>query len=289
MRKLIRALIWIIGLAVLLVGGVAVAYVIAPLPVFNALMIKDPGAKLIARNITYGENPRQRYNLFSPEEGKDFPLLIFVQGGAWQFADKEGYDFVGHAFASKGYLTAVIDYRLVPEVQYPAFVEDTAKAVAHMRAEAERHGGDPSRVYLVGHSAGAYNIIQAMLNPAFAADMQNIRAAAAMAGPYKFVPLTDPRAIKAFSNFSPIDETQPENFLKPNQPPILLVHGADDTEVLPASSEYFYGEIKKVTERAELHIYPDTNHVSILGDLSRPFRYRSETFPDIIAFFAKHH
>jgi acetyl esterase/lipase len=288
MRKLIRALIWIVGLAVLLVGGVAVAYVIAPLPVFNALMIKDPGAKLIDRNIAYGENPRQRYNLFAPEQGNNFPLLIFVQGGAWQFADKEGYDFVGHAFASKGYLTAVIDYRLVPEVQYPAFVDDTAKAVAHMRAEAGKHGGDPTRVYLVGHSAGAYNIIQAMLNPAFAAEMENVKAAAAMAGPYKFVPLTDARAIKAFSNFSPVEETQPEKFLRPDQPPILLVHGVDDTEVLPASSEYFYNEIKKVTNRVELHIYSSTNHVSILGDLSRPFRYRSNAFPDIIAFFAKH-
>jgi acetyl esterase/lipase len=286
--RFIRALIWIVGLAVLLVGGVAVAYVIAPLPVFNALMIKDPGAKLIARNIAYGENPRQRYNLFAPEQGNNFPLLIFVQGGAWQFADKEGYDFVGHAFASKGYLTAVIDYRLVPEVQYPAFVDDTAKAVAHMRAEAVKHGGDPTRVYLVGHSAGAYNIIQAMLNPAFAAEMQNVKAAAGMAGPYKFVPLTDPRAIKAFSNFLPVEDTQPEAFLKPDQPPILLIHGSDDTEVLPASSEYFYKEIKKVTSRVEQRIYPNTNHVSILGDLSRPFRYRSNTFPDIIAFFAKH-
>jgi acetyl esterase/lipase len=287
--KVLKAVAWLVGFLVLLVAGVGLAYVIAPLPVFNALMLKDAGAKLVARDVAYGPDKRQQYNLFAPESGKNFPLLVFVHGGGWDSGNKAGYDFVGHGFAAKGYLTAVIEYRLVPDVHYPVFVEDTVRAVAHLRAQAASLGGDASRVYLVGHSAGAYNIVQAMLDPAYAVDMKFVRAASALAGPYDFLPLNlSPLTQRAFGQHPKPEDTQPATHLRADQPPLLLLHGTDDDLVPPGSSQTFYGKVIAAGARAEIKLFPNTNHISILGDLSRPFRYRSTTYADTIAFFEKH-
>ena len=282
--RFLKPFFWVLGALGLGVGAVGLAYLIWPLAVFNLLMPKDP-AQVIMRDIAYGQHQRQRYDLFAPLQGHHFPLLIFVHGGAWDSGGKDGYDFVGHAFASKGYLTALIDYRQVPDVQYPAFVEDTAKAVAHMRSEATKYDGDPSRVYLVGHSAGAYNIVQATLNPAFAADIGSIKAIAAMAGPFDFVPIQHPSIEKAFGKYQPLEDTQPRKFIRADQPPLLMLHGLDDDLVLPESYRDFYKAVKDSGAHVEFHEYPATNHISILGDLSRPFRHRSPTYETIIKFF----
>ncbi len=286
-RRLLKALVLGAGIFAGLIAAVTIAYIIWPLETFNTLMIKDP-ARVVARDLAYGPAAKQRYDLYAPLDGEKWPILVFVHGGSWDAGGKDGYDFVGYAFASRGYLTAMITYRLVPEVHYPGFVEDTAKAIEHIRSEASKHGGDPSRVYLVGHSAGAYNAVQAALNPAFGLDRKTIRAIAGIAGPYVFPTKDHPTIQKAFGKYEAFEDTQPAKFLTPNSPPLVLVHGADDDIVKPDSSRAFFDEAKKVGMVVELHVHPATNHISILGDLSRPFRYRSPTFENIITFFSRH-
>jgi dipeptidyl aminopeptidase/acylaminoacyl peptidase len=140
----------------------------------------------------------------------------------------------------------------------------------------------------VGHSAGAYNVVQAALNPVFAADMQGVKAIAGMAGPYAFRPEDHDVLKAAFGSFAPAEETQPSAHVKAGVPPILMVHGADDDIVVPKAYRGFFETAKAAGAEIELKVHPGTNHISILGDLSRPFRYRSTTYADILAFFAKH-
>jgi acetyl esterase/lipase len=133
----------------------------SPLGLLDAIVPKDWGSRRIARDLAYGPHARHRLDLYTPRRPRgQLPLLVFVYGGGWETGDKSEYAFAGRAFAALGYLTAVVDYRVVPEVRFPAFVEDVARATDWLVAHAVAHGGDP--LVLAGHSAGAYN---AMMDP----------------------------------------------------------------------------------------------------------------------------
>ena len=89
--------------------------------------------------------------------GVKLPVIVFFYGGSWSSGTKDGYGFAGRALAAQGFVVAVPDYRLVPAVRFPAFLEDGAAAVRWVRAHAADFGGDGERIVLAGHSAGAYN------------------------------------------------------------------------------------------------------------------------------------
>ena len=147
----------------------------------------------------------------------------------------------GESFAAAGYLTIVFDYRLVPQDRFPAFVEDTAAAIAWASAHAGEYGGDGSRVFLVGHSAGAYNVAMAALDRRYLEAQGStpdvMAGVAVLAGPFDFLPLDDPSTIAAFSQWPDLPETQPVNAVTPDAPPFLLITGDADTTVYPRNSK----------------------------------------------------
>jgi len=141
--------------------------IFSPLRVFNALVPVDRGIARVADGVAYGPDERQRLDVYRPNgAGAGLPVLIFCYGGAWDSGDRASYDCDGRAFANLGYLTIVFDYRLVPETLFPGFVEDTASTIAWASANAARYGGDGSRVFLVGHSAGANGSGKRAVKPA---------------------------------------------------------------------------------------------------------------------------
>ena len=192
----------------------------------------------VERDLAYGGDPRQKLDLYIPDHlaGKA-PVILFFYGGSWQSGSKKDYLAFGQAFASKGIIVAVADYRLYPQVRYPAFVEDGARAFAFVHDHARQYGGDPRRIFVTGHSAGAY--IAAML----AVDETYLRGAGAdpgwiagvigIAGPYDFLPLTDKDLITIFGGADRID-TQPVHYIDGKRPPMFLAAGTDDTVVDPA-------------------------------------------------------
>lgn len=160
---------------------------------FNTLTPKDP-ASLVGQGIAYGANPRQRLDVYAPKGAvKDAPVLVFFYGGGWSDGRRQDYRFAAQALASRGFVTIVPDYRLYPEVRYPLFLEDGALAVRWARDNAGRFGGDPNRLVLAGHSAGAYNAVELALDRAFlnaaGVDPKIVRGVAGLAGPYDFLPL----------------------------------------------------------------------------------------------------
>lgn len=278
MSKLLTA----IGLA-LLVGGLA--YHFAALAIFNALVPKDAGSRLAAPDIAYGPDPRQRLDIYVPEGQGPFPVIIFTYGGSWDSGSKNDYGFVGRALASRGYLVAIADYRLVPKIRYPVFVDDVAQSINWVIGHAKEFGGDPNRLFAMGHSAGAYNLVQAVLRNQLSA---KVRAMVTLAGPFDFLPLDSPKSIAAFSGVAELNETQPINGNLTAAPPILLLHGSADQTVRIRNSQSLYAAWQKVGRPAELKIYDGVSHVGIMLALSTWRRKTAPVLDDAIAFFQKY-
>ena len=115
----------------------------------------------VSSSIAYAKGPRQTLDVYRPRGAQAAPVVIFFYGGSWQGGTKETYPFVATALARKGYVTVVPDYRVYPEVRFPAFLEDGAQVVRWVKQNATEFGGDPERVIVMGHSAGAH--VAAML------------------------------------------------------------------------------------------------------------------------------
>jgi acetyl esterase/lipase len=243
----------------------------------------------IVTDIQYGDDSRQVLDLYRPRGDGPFPVLVFVHGGSWQTGDKGPYAFAGRRFAEEGYLTAVISYRLVPDVRYPAFVEDTAAAIAKTRAIAADYQGDPERMFLVGHSAGAYNVVQAALADGFLAPVGlsagDIGAVAGLSGPYDFLPLDPGAAQAAFGGAPDLPATQPINHVDADDPPVLLITGDADTVVRPRNSRVLAEAMRAAGGTAELRVYEGAGHNLPLIAIARPGR--GDTVADVTQFFAR--
>jgi acetyl esterase/lipase len=278
MSKLLTA----IGL-ILLVGGLA--YHFAALAIFNALVPKDSGSKLAASDIAYGPDPRQRLDIYVPEGQGPFPVIVFTYGGSWDSGSKNDYGFVGRALASRGFVVAIADYRLIPAVRYPVFVDDVAQSINWVTANANEYGGDQERLFAMGHSAGAYNLVQAVLRNDLSA---KVKAMVTLAGPFDFLPLDSPKSIAAFSGVAELRETQPINGNLAMAPPILLMHGSADQTVRIRNSQSLYAAWQKAKRPAELRIYDGVGHAGIMLALSTLLRSRAPVLDDAIAFFQKY-
>lgn len=271
-----------IGL-LLLVGGLA--YHFAALKIFNALVPKDGATAEVVENVAYGPHARHRLDVYVPQGTGPFPVLVFVYGGSWDSGAKADYGFAGHAFAAQGYFTVIADYRLVPEVQYPGFVEDTVSVIRWASAHAATRGGDPDHLFVVGHSAGAYNAIQAVL---FGGLEDKVTAMASLAGPMDFLPLDSPKSIAAFAHVSDLPATQPVNRDLVLMPPLLLLHGSDDTTVRLRNSRNLHAAMQKAGRVSVLKEYPGVNHVGIMLALAKPLRHRAASLRDVLDFFQRY-
>jgi acetyl esterase/lipase len=258
----------------------------SPLRAFNAVVPHDSGVA-VARGIAYGADPRQRLDVYAPiaAGSSPRPVIVFFYGGSWNSGVREGYGFVGRALASAGFVVVVPDYRLVPAVRFPAFLEDGAAAVRWTRAHAAEFRGDGDRLVLAGHSAGGYNAAMLAVDPRWlGADRAAVRGLIGLAGPYDFLPFQQPSAVAAFGQWPRPTETQPVSFVEANDPPALLLTGADDTIVRPRNSDALAAKLRAAGVPVERKDYVGLGHVGILTAIARPFRSRAPVLRDMIAF-----
>jgi len=173
----------------------------------------------------------------------------------------------------------------VPEVRFPAFVEDGAAAVRWVRANAGRFGGDPSRIILLGHSAGAYNAAMIALDPQFLGpDRQAVKGLIGLAGPYDFLPLNSPVTRAAFGAAPDAQATQPIAFASAGDPPTLLLHGGQDRTVHPRNSDKLAARLNQAGVAARVKLYPELGHVGMITALARPLRGRAPVLQDVVSF-----
>ncbi len=264
----------------------AVLAACSPLKTFDALVPKDGGARLVARGVAYGSDPRQTLDVYQPTAtGRDRPVVVFFYGGSWSSGTRDGYQFAGRALAAQGFVVVIPDYRLVPQVRFPGFVEDGAAAVRWAEAHAEEFGGDGGRVVLMGHSAGAHIAAMLALDERWlGADRAAVMGLVGLAGPYDFLPLDPGAAQAAFGGWPRPDETQPITFADAGDPPALLLTGAKDTTVRPRNSEALAARLTAAGVTARLVSYPDVAHIGILTALSEPFRGKAPVLADTAEF-----
>jgi acetyl esterase/lipase len=243
--------------------------------------------------IPYAEtvNPRQTLDVYAPRQAvasDKRPVVVFFYGGSWQDGDKETYQFVGEALTAQGYVAVIPDYRVYPQVNFPIFINDAAAAVRWTMMHVQAFGGEPRQIFLMGHSAGAHIAMLLGLDPRYldAAGVApgTVRAVIGMAGPYDFLPLTDPKLEALFANASGLASTQPINFVHRGEPPLLLLHGLSDTVVLPRNSERLAAAARDVGAPVELIEYPDYGHVGLIAGTAAPLRGGSPVMPDITAY-----
>ncbi|WP_210359454.1 alpha/beta hydrolase [Sphingomonas beigongshangi] len=280
------------GVAIAIRAGVALLAGLAacgcsPLGLFDTLVPKDGGVAKVGADIAYGDAPRQTLDVYAPRRAANraMPTLVFFYGGSWNSGTRTGYAFVGRALAAQGFVVVVPDYRLVPAVRYPTFVEDGAAAVRWTRAHAAQFGGDPGRIVLMGHSAGAY--IAAMLavdDRWLRADRAAIKGFIGLAGPYDFAPFDVDASRAAFGAWPRPADTQPVTWAGTGDPPSLLLVGADDTVVRPRNSEALAARLRAGGVAVDVRSYPNIGHVGLLLALARPFRGRAPVLRDVAAF-----
>jgi acetyl esterase/lipase len=264
-------------------------YHFAALKAFNFIIPKDDGSERVARDISYGGNGQQRLDIYRPKAAGIVPVLIFVHGGSWKDGDKADYEFVGRAFAAQGFLTLVMGYRLIPDHPYPAFIEDVAQVLKWANSHAMDYRGDGQRVFIVGHSAGAYNAAMVVLDRHYmldaSIDPKIVKAVAGLSGPYDFLPLDSPLTIAAFGQLKDLISTQPITYARGDAPPFLLLHGTADTTVYPRNSRSLAKHILELGGRAELKEYQGVSHVGIMLDLAKPLRKQAPVLEDVVKFF----
>ncbi len=256
---------------------------------FDTLAPRDGGVRRIVRDAAYGSHPRQGLDLYRPRSAAaPLPIIVFIHGGSWRNGDRRDYNFLGAALAAQGFVAALPNYRLVPEARFPSFVEDCAAAVRWLQDNAASHGGDPERIVLMGHSAGAYNAIMLALDGRFltaaGVGASRIRGAVGLAGPYDFVPFDVPATQDAFGGTPDPQATQPVRYARADAPPLLLLWGADDATVGPRNIASLERAMREAGGRVEAKTYPNIDHVEIMLALSRPFRGTAPVLADVARF-----
>ena len=233
-----------LGVGAALVLAVAgVYFLVSPpkiLSLLDGIAGGGRGTERVATAVPFGTHG-QTLDVWAPAAsvaGKR-PVLIWWYGGGWVKGDRDAYAFAGRAFASAGYVVVIPDYRKVPQVRFPAFLEDGAEAVRWTRDNVARFGGDPTRIAFAGHSAGAYTAVQLALDPQYlraaGVDPKIVRASVGLSGPYDFYPFTG-RAVEAMERWPDPQETQPLRYARADAPPLLLVTSTSDDTVRPKNA-----------------------------------------------------
>ena len=232
--------------------------------------------------LNYGSDPAQRLDVYRPTsaqfQGKKLPVIVFFFGGSWRNGKRAWYEFFAAHYALKGYVVVVPDYRKAPNYIFPSFVEDAAASLAYVRDNAAKLNVDPKRLYVMGHSAGAHIAALMLLDPQYLQAKQmsatEIKGFIGLSGPYDFLPMTDPLVIAVFKGDANLPESQPINYAQfgAKAPPMLLIHGQDDTLVYPKNSVNLAAKVNAAGGRAEVVVLPKTGHVKTLFQAGRGLR-----------------
>jgi len=283
-----RAVVWLLGMiiAVLLLASIGLQMAInrnGP-AVLNAVDRLAGGARNVVAipPIAFGPKAGQKVHVYRPEQERSAPLpvLLFVHGGSWSNGSPDDYDFIARSFVPEGFVTVLAGYRMFPDAVFPSMLEDAASALAWTKANIAEHGGNPEHIVLAGHSAGAYNVVMATLDPQWLAkeglSRDSIAGVVGLAGPYDFYPFDSDSAINSFGPAANPQSTQPVNFTAEGSPPMLLIHGETDTVVYPRNTIELAKRLRQAGSLVQTQFYPDMDHSAPLTRLASPWRGRTD-------------
>jgi len=263
----------------------------SPLSVVNAV---SPGrAAQAASALRYGPDARNVLDVYRPpgqaaQDGKA-PVIVFFYGGNWVSGERAEYAYVGRALAARGFVVVVPDYRLYPQVRYPDFLDDAAQAVAWTEREIARYGGDPDKVFLMGHSAGAYNAAMLALDERWLGKQgikpASLRGWIGLAGPYDFLPVENRTTRPVFDYPFTKAETQPVNHVGKGAPPALLIAGRKDETVNPERNTGGMAQKLRAAGVPVREVYYDgVGHAGLVASLSSTLKRIAPTLDAVEDF-----
>ena len=247
-------------------------------------------------DIAYGDGPRRMLDVYRPATlapGAKAPVVVFFYGGSWRTGSKADYRFVADALTSHGIVTVIADYRLYPEVRYPEFLDDTAAAVAWTFREIGSYGGDPDRIFVAGHSAGAYDAAMIAFDSRWLAryDIKpdRLRGFIGLAGPYNFLPIKDEDVKPVFDWPATTPDSQPINHVTRDSIPALLIAAKNDRFVYPeVNTEPMAERLRAVGADVTVDIHSGVNHVTLIGSMSRALRPLAPVAKEFTQFVLSH-
>lgn len=271
---------WVAGLFGMLMSACR------PVTLLNAVVPK--GQMQILRDVPFGALPPQKLDIYQPHLLSDtlLPVIVFFYGGSWDSGSKQDYLFLAEAFTAQGYLVVIPDYRHYPEVKFPQLMQDPALAFQWVKTHISTYHGDPQRVFMMGHSAGAHLAVMLSLNAEYLArvglDPEAIAGTVGLAGAYDFLPLGSDRLRAIFAPPEQEWTSQPIHFVNGKNPPLLLLTGTKDRTVWPKNSINLANAITAKGGRAQLITYEGYDHVDIIAKLAKPLRGDQRLLQDVL-------
>ncbi len=268
----------------------------SPITALNALA--PAGTHTRTADVPYGDGPRQKLDIYRPAQPAPtggWPVVVFFYGGSWNSGARSDYAFVGEALAARGILTLVADYRLYPEVRYPDFLRDSAAALAWGLEHASPLGGNPRRVFVMGHSAGAYNAAMLALdarwlqgNPAGAHQPAELAGFIGLAGPYDFLPMTNEDTQPVFFHPNYPAGSQPVSHVSRTAPPTFLGAARDDRLVDPQRNTLgLASRLQALHVPVTVKTYDGVSHATLIGAFGAPLRWLAPVLDDVVAFIQR--
>lgn len=258
----------------------------------DKLLNGGDGAIRLVAGTRFGPEPAQALEMFVPASAAGpLPVVMFIHGGSWASGDPQDYRFIARTLCAQGYAVVLAGYRLYPRARYPAMLEDGAAALRWVHENAARHGGDPARIALMGHSAGAYNAVMLTLDRQWLrrVGLGNgvIRGTVSLAGPFDFLPFDSEATIHSFGDAPDALMTQPINFVRADAPPLLLVTGDADTQVRPRNAKALARLLTKAGAPNTPVMLEGVSHEAIIMQFARPFSRDTRALDTVLPFLAK--
>ncbi len=231
-------------------------------------------------------------DVYAPRHADHAPVVVYFYGGSWMTGKRQWFRWMGEALAAQGVVAIVTDVRPWPKARMDGFLRDGAEAVRWARDHAAALGGDPSHLFVMGHSSGGQ--IAAML----ATDAQwlatvdmkprDLAGFIGVAGTYDFIPFDEPEFYDIFGH-DPKEQalSQPINFVDGDEPPALILQGEKDTIVSPAEAVSFEGRYRQQGEPVELKLYPQVGHEELLLAFG-PLKSKAPVIADTMAFIRRY-
>lgn len=247
----------------------------------------------VAENIAYDPKTTMRLDVYTPTSpAANAPVVVFFYGGRWQSGAKQDYKFVGQALAEQGFVTVIPDYRLYPDVRFPAFLQDSAAAVRWTHDNIARYRGNPRSLFVMGHSSGAYNAAMLALDDKFLAAVGGTRewlsGMIGLAGPYDFLPIYDPTLRDLFGPPENFQNTQPVFHTDGNNPPLLLMAGQDDEVVQARNTDSLRRAVVAAGGAVDVVMYPKMSHEKIVASIATRLQSTSDVVAHISGFIQQH-
>jgi acetyl esterase/lipase len=238
--------------------------------------------------LAYGEGPRQKLDVYRPRHAARAPVLVFFYGGSWQGGSRDLYPFLGASLAAQGIITVVPDYSIFPPAHFPMFLEDAARAVRFARETATKWGGDPARLVLMGHSAGAYIAAMLAFDPQWLSHVglnsqTDLAGFIGLAGPYDFLPI-ESRTLRTIFGGADRAETQPISFVTGEEAPSLLITARRDRLVSPGNSRRMAAKIHARGGVVEERTYGGVGHLTLIGTFAPGLRFLAPVLRDVSQF-----